>query len=126
MILADEILYSLYYSNKYRDTLLSSLLTAERQGEDTCVLENKYIVLGEWIRILENYYTTAFNEEGEPITPDYVCLTQEQAIQLLAKLKLARGNNKYPVPTMFELGIWLDGSGYWDDGLDWLDEINVS
>jgi len=126
MILADEILYGLYYSEKYRNTLLSELLAQERQGEDTCVLESKYIVLGEWIRIMRGYYVSAFNEQGEPITPDYECLTQEQALQLLANLKLARGNNKYPVPTIFELGVWLDSAGYFDDGLTWYDEINVS
>lgn len=126
MILADDILYSIYYSNKYRDTLLTSLLTAENQGEDTCVLENKYIVLGEWIRILKNYYATAFDESGDSVTPDFVCLTQEQAIQLVAKLRLARGNNTYPAPTIFELGIWLDSAGSWNDGGgEWLDEISI-
>jgi len=124
MILADEILYSLYYSNKYRDTLLTTLTTAENQGEDTCVLESQYILLGEWIRILDNYYTTAFDEQGEPITPDYVCLTQEQAIQLVSKLKLARGNNHYPAPTMFELGIWRDEL-FWDDADSWLDSPSI-
>ena len=126
MILADDILYSIYYSNKYRDTLLTSLLTAENQGEDTCVLENKYIVLGEWIRILKNYYATAFDESGDSVTPDFVCLTQEQAIQLVAKLRLARGNNTYPAPTIFELGIWLDSAGSWNDSFLWYDNINIS
>ena len=126
MILADDILYSIYYSNKYRDTLLTSLLTAENQGEDTCVLENKYIVLGEWIRILKNYYATAFDESGDSVTPDFVCLTQEQAIQLVAKLRLARGNNTYPAPTIFELGIWLDSAVGWNDSFVWYDNINIS
>lgn len=126
MILADEILYGLYYSEKYRNTLLSELLTQERQGEDTCVLESKYIVLGEWIRIMRGYYVSAFNEQGEPITPDYECLTQEQALQLLANLKLARGNNKYPVPTPSEIALWQDALGFWDDSSVWYDIINVS
>ena len=127
MILADKILIALYNANKYSNTLLTQINTDITFGQDVCELENKYIILGQWIRILQNYYDNNFDEEGTSITPAFTCLSQDQIIELMSKLKLAQGNNKYPITSIFQLGIWFEAGGfYWNDLETWFDKPELA
>lgn len=119
MTLPDKILISLYNSNKYSATLFNEVVAMDSNGESDIELQNKFILLGEWIRILQNYYDTNFDEEGNVVTADYVCLTQTQAESLVSKLKLAIGNNRYPID-IFSLGVWMDDQ-FWNDLDTWYD-----
>ncbi len=120
MTFPDKILISLYNSKHYSCTLLDLIVARDRNGEDDIELQNKFILLGEWIRILQNYYDTNFDSEGNVIVPDYPCFTAAQAENLMAKLKLAIGNNTYPID-LFSLGIWMDDSFYFNDSDVWSD-----
>lgn len=60
---------------------------AEDGGNTEC-LEEKFMLLVMWIEIMECYYAQNFDSNKSTITPDVECLTQAQAMQLLAKIKL--------------------------------------
>ena len=62
-------------ADNYSQTLLEEIDTKSRQGEDVCELEWKFILLGEWNRILLDYYNNNFDTYGEVITPDYETIT---------------------------------------------------
>jgi hypothetical protein len=127
MIIADEILISLFNANNFSQTLLTSIDTQTDQGEDVCELEWKYILLGQWIRVLQDFYNTNFDTEGQIITPDYETITLVQAQNIMANLKIAQGGNKYPLTNMFQLGIWWEANNfYWDDNLTWFDEVELT
>lgn len=124
MILADEILIALHNASNFSQTLLTNIVAKKGQGEDVCELEWKYILLGEWVRILQDFYDNNFDAEGGNITPDYETITLAQAQNIMANLKIAQGNNKYPVTSIFELGLWMDELNFvWDDNQTWEDEI---
>jgi hypothetical protein len=121
MILADKILVSIYNSNMYASTLVNEIIDYASIGEDVCELEWKFILLGEWIRILQDFYDNNFTTEGEIVEPPYQTITLAQAEELMAKLKLAIGTNKYPI-NMFSLGIWSDDLIFaWNDLDTWYD-----
>lgn len=116
MIVADEILIALFNANNYSQTLENELVRKQNQGDDTCELEWRYILLGEWIRILQDFYNNNFDAEGQIVTPDYETITLAEAQLIVAQLKIAQGNNKYPLTNMFQLGLWMDSMGFiWDD-----------
>jgi len=122
MIVADEIFYALFNANNFSQTLITNIDAKRGQGEDVCELEWKYILLGEWIRILQDFYDNNFDAEGGTITPDYETITLAQAQNIMANLKIAQGSNKYPLTNMFQLGLWWESMGWlWDDGATWLD-----
>lgn len=127
MIIADEILIALFNANNFSQTLLVNIETKRNQGEDVCELEWKYILLGEWIRILQDFYDNNFDTEGQIVTPDYETITLAEAQNIMANLKIAQGGNKYPLLNMFQLGQWNDALGFvWDDGLTWYDEVELT
>lgn len=116
MIIADQILISLFQADNYSQTLLNEIKVKEGQGEDVCQLEWQYILLGQWNRILADFYANNFDEEGEIITPDYETITLAQAEHILAQIKIAVGNNKYPLTNIFQLGVWFEALNWnWDD-----------
>jgi len=116
MIIADEILISLFNANNYSQTLLTDIDVKRSQGEDVCELEWKYILLIQWIRILTDFYNNNFDAEGQIITPDYETITLAQAQNIMANLKIAQGSNKYPITTFFQLGLWFESlSLFWHD-----------
>lgn len=126
MILADKILIALFNANSYSADLASQIVDKSALGEDVCELEWKLILLGQWIRILQVFYDNNFSQEGEIITPSFHTITLEQAESIMAKLKVAIGNNKYPI-NMFSLGIWIDSMFYWDDVNDtWYDSLPLT
>jgi len=126
MIFADKILISLFNSNNYSNTLMNQIVSQKDIGEDVCELESKFILLRTWINILQQYYDTSFAEDGSTITPAYPCLTAAQAEDLVAKLKIAVGNNHYPITSIFALGLWWEEYGFlWNDSDTWYDSPNL-
>lgn len=123
MIIADEILVALFKANNFSQTLQAEIARKNNQGDDVCELEWRYILLGEWIRILTDFYNTNFDAEGQIITPDYETITLAQAQYIISQIEIAVGNNVYPLTTTFQLGlwieslnfIWVDSSGNWYD-----------
>jgi len=123
MIVADEILISLYNASNFSQTLLTNIVAKRGQGEDVCELEWKYILLGQWIRVLQDFYDNNFDAEGGTITPDYETITLAEAQNIMANLKIAQGGNRYPITSIFQLGIWMDELNFlWDDNQTFYDE----
>lgn len=123
MIIADEILVALFNANNYSQTLMVEMDAKRNQGEDVCELEWNYILIGQWIRILQDFYETNFDEEGQIITPDYETITLAQVQNIMANLKIAQGGNKYPLLSIFQLGVWAEFLNFvWEDNnFTWTD-----
>lgn len=116
MIIADQILISLFNANNYSQTLFEEIRVMENQSEDVCQLEWQYILLGQWNRVLLDFYNNNFDTEGQIITPDYETITLAQAEHIMSQIKIAMGNNKYPLTTFFQLGLWLESQNFfWHD-----------
>lgn len=127
VIVADQILVSLFNANNYSQTLFNEINVKSGQGEDVCELEWKYILLNQWIRIITDFYNTNFDTEGQIITPAYETITLAQAQQIISQIKIAVGANKYPLTNIFQLGIWIESLNfYWDDRDLWLDQPGLS
>lgn len=60
-------------------------------GDNITCDEKKFMLLIQWILIMEGYYCDNYDENQSKITPDYACLTETQAEQLLAKIKVMIG-----------------------------------
>lgn len=58
-------------------------------GDKLGCCELQLVVLTEWLDMLENYLDTAFDADGNAITPDLVCLTEAQALLLVGKITAA-------------------------------------
>lgn len=127
MIIADQILISLFQADNYAQTIVDEITAKASQGEDVCDLEWKLVLLGEWNRILTDFYAANFDEEGEVITPAYTTITLAQAQQILSQIKIAVGNNTYPLTNTWQLGVWLESQGFiWDDSRTWYDILQDS
>lgn len=130
MIIADQILILLFQSDNYSQTLFNNIKVREGQGEDVCQLEWQYILLGEYNRILADFYSNNFDAEGQIVTPDYETITLAQADQIMSQIKIAIGNNKYPLTNIFQLGIWFEALNWnWDDAAgdgNWYDSPPLS
>jgi len=64
----------------------SNALSAEDGGDDTkCCLKDMYL-LNKWTSILEDFYCQ-FYESTDPDTA-FICLTEEEALQLVGKVKI--------------------------------------
>lgn len=125
MTFADNILFTLHNAKHYSTDVLEDIIAKKSYGEDVCELENKFILLGKWIEMLQGYYDANYDSSGNTITPDFVCLTQVQIEELIAKLKIAIGNNKYPM-NFASLGLWMDYPYFWDDAAQWSDLIPLT
>lgn len=127
MIIADQILVSLFQANSYAQTLVDEIAAKSSQGEDICELEWQLILLGEWNRILTDFYSANFDENGQVITPAYETITLAEAQQILSQIKIAVGENVYPLTNTWQLGVWLESQGFiWDDNRMWLDALQDS
>jgi len=105
--------------------LLSELVTKQSQGEDVCVLQKQYIVFVKWIEILEAYLSENFDSNGTIADPAVVCLTADEIEALIAKMKVARGSNRYTQSSwVIATGFWND-LGKWDDGEIWYDNVPI-
>lgn len=125
MTFADNILFTLHNAKHYSVDLLTDLVAKQSYGEDVCELENKFILIGKWIEMLQGYYDANYDSSGNTITPAYTCLTQVQIEELIAKLKIAIGNNKYPL-AWNSLGLWMDYPFFWDDNDTWYDTLPLT
>lgn len=105
--------------------LLSELVTKQSHGEDVCVLQKQYIVFVKWIEILEAYLSENFDSNGTITDPAVVCLTADEIEALIAKMKVARGSNRYTQsPWLISTGVWND-LGKWLDGETWFDNVPI-
>lgn len=126
MILSDKILIGIFNGTNYSGDLVNQIVDNSSNGEDVCELEWQLILLGQWIRVLQDFYDNNFTEQGEVIVPAFHTITLVQAEKLCAKINVAIGSNKYPI-TMFNLGIWSDDQQlYFDDGGVWYDELPLT
>jgi len=126
MLTSYKIQDAIYQSKQYSMDLLSELVTKQSQGEDVCVLQKQYIVFVKWIEILEAYLSENFDSNGTITDPAVVCLTADEIEALIAKMKVARGGNRYTIPPSLILaGIWNDLLR-WDDSETWYDEIPIT
>ncbi len=102
----------------YSGDLMTEIGTRQTYGEDVTKLKKKFVVLGEWIRILQFYLDNNFDGNGN-ITPIETCLTQVQIESLISKVKLAIGNKRYTIDQwILAYGIF-DVSGIWDNSGQW-------
>lgn len=106
-------------------TLLDELVTLKNQGEDTCSCTRKYMVLVKWIEILENYLSANY-DNGQPVDPAPTeCLTDDQINELVAKMKVMRGSNRYtPDDWLLSTAFWSD-LGFFRDSATWWDALPI-
>jgi len=121
-----KITDSIFQSRNYSVDLLNELVTKKNNGEDVCALENKYIVFINWIEILEQYLLENFSEGQRIAEPAVDCLTDDEITELMAKMKIMRGNNRYQDTgwVIDYLGNWTD-LGRWDDSNTWQDNVPI-
>jgi len=125
MLTSYKIQDAIYQSKQYSIDLLDELVTKQGQGEDVCVLQKQYIVFIKWIEILEAYLSENFDSNGTITDPEVVCLTADEIEALIAKMKVARGGNRYtPSPWVIATGYWND-LGKWIDGETWFDNVPI-
>jgi len=125
MLTSYKIQDAIYQSKQYSMDLLSELVTKQGQGEDVCVLQKQYIVFVKWIEILEAYLSENFDSNGTIADPEVVCLTADEIEALIAKMKVARGGNRYTQsPWLISTGAWND-LGKWLDGETWFDNVPI-
>lgn len=63
----------------------SMFVKQEKAGDDITCCTKKLRLLNRWIEVLEGYYCQAFDYTSED---RYQCLTQEEAIELVGKVKV--------------------------------------
>ncbi len=124
MLIGDVIYNSLFESKLYSTYLLDRILDRQTWGENVEKEWTKFVVLGEWIRILETYYNTL--EDGNlPATDD--CLTYSQISTLMASLKELRGNVKLePSSDWFLQTGFFNDNGFYRDNAVWQDTVVIS
>jgi hypothetical protein len=61
-------------------------ISQDEVGEYENCCELKMVVLTMWICILEDYSCQNFDSDGNPITPNYECITISQVLELVAKI----------------------------------------
>jgi len=126
MLTSYKIQDAIYQSKQYSIDLLDELVTKQSQGEDVCVLQKQYIVFIKWIEILEAYLSENFDSNGTITDPEVVCLTADEIEALIAKMKVARGGNRYTVPPSLILAGYWNDLLRWDDSYQWFDEVPIT
>lgn len=122
MIIADEILVSIFNASNYSQTLENEIARKSNQGDDVCELEWKYILIGEWVRILTDFYENNFDTQGQIIAPAHETITLAEAQNIMSQIEIALGNNTYPLLNTFQLGVWIEALGFiWDGNDTWYD-----
>lgn len=88
MQVQDDIVLTVLQAKDYAGCLGQKYIDMEADGNDVskcCYF--RLMLLMRWICILENYYCTNFNANGNIVDPDTSYLTLEQALNLLSKVK---------------------------------------
>ena len=91
MNLQDDIFLTVLQAKNTTGCMSTTFINMEKNGEDVECCEMKLMVLVKWIKVMENYYCTNFTVNGNVTDPDLPCLTQLQAQELLAKMKVIIG-----------------------------------
>lgn len=118
MTLQEKIYDTIWKAKFFSTDLFSIINSMNENGEDTRVIQNKFILLNKWIEILQFYYDNNFGENGV-VTPIEECLTEKQVEDLISKVKSLIGNNRY------SLAQWLLSYGFFRDGGIWVDQGEV-
>lgn len=110
-----------YQAKWYADVLLNKLTTMSANGEDISVCKSQFILLTKWIEIMDSYTAENYDTEGN-ITPTVECLTQQQMLELVAKVKVMLGTFVHIANSDWILanGTWVDGN-FWRDSAFWID-----
>ncbi len=115
MLIQTEISLAVRNARLYSGDLLNELVALQRAGEDSCKCENQIILLQQWTRILIDYLSNNFDNNGN-ITPIVTCLTIEQVESIVGKINIMLGATKYPISDY-----WVLEYGYWSDTSRWRD-----
>lgn len=67
-------------------TWASKFIANDSYGEKNGCGPLQLVVLVNWIEILDDYITENFDSDGNAVTPEYDCLTFDQAMELVAKI----------------------------------------
>ena len=125
MLIPQTIANEIYQSRMYSMDLMAELIQKTNQGEDICSCQRKYIVLLKWIEIAESYLSENYSDYQPISDPSVVCLTEDEMSELIAKMKILRGGNSYPVDDwILASGFWSD-LGHWSDGATWNDTVPI-
>lgn len=104
----------------FSGTLLTEIGLRQTYGEDLVVIKNRFIILGKWIEILQDYYDNNFDANGI-IDPIETCLTQVEIEELMSKTKVMIGNNRYTLESwILSYAVWYD-QNRWEDSEQWQD-----
>jgi len=61
-------------------------IDTDNQGGQSGCLPLQLCVLTQWIGVLEDYLDNNFDSDGNEITPDEVCLTLSEVLELVGKV----------------------------------------
>lgn len=93
MLLATDIFDTVLTAKCVSGCWANILVQRGENGDNIECDEKKFMLLIQWIMILEVYYCNNFDATTQSsVTPDYPCLTQSEAEELLAKLKILIGD----------------------------------
>lgn len=102
----------------HQSTLLTRITDKLVYGDKDPLDKRQFIVLTEWIKILDDYLNDNYDQDGT-ITPMSDCFDADDISELVAKVKVMVGNCKYPFT---EDDTW-DDDAYWDDADYWTDSV---
>lgn len=91
MTFQTDIYNNVIYAKRTAACWSTFLISKEQYAESTKCCEKKLMLLVTWIEILESYYCENFDASYGTITPDFECLTADEAQELLSKLKILIG-----------------------------------
>jgi hypothetical protein len=86
MTVQDKLIQTVSQAKCWVACKASELVNREKYGDDIVCCEKKMFLMQIWIRVAEEYNCQNFDDNGN-ITADYACLTQDQIIELLGKMK---------------------------------------
>lgn len=120
MLFQQKIYLTIQNAKFFSRDLLTKIVAMENNGEEVISQKNQFIVLGEWIRILQNYLDNNFDSNGN-ITPVNVCLSLKQIEELISKVKEVIGNNRYILDKWILAYGYFQDAGVWQDSAQWND-----
>lgn len=92
MLVAQDIFDTVLQAKCVAGCLAKQLSDRLDNGDNIQCDEKKFMLLIQWILIMEGYYCDNYDENNSQIIPDYPCLTEVQAELLLAKIKVLIGD----------------------------------
>lgn len=118
----DDISDTIRNTKLFCKEYLTKIIELENNGNDIKTDKIIFVVLHQWITILERYYDANWDSEGDAIDPPTeVCLERTYVEELLDKMTSAIGNKNYQISDwILAFGIWND-NGFWRDSAVWID-----